>query len=219
MLGENQGKDTYMDIVAGDKVLMEFSTFGDRYLSIVTDVKEDGRLLVFSPISAVVVERLQTDPKAVVKYAHEGRLLGFTTRVLNRVNEPGSILELARPVNSFDAEERSEVRCSCRFPATVVEGDRAAQAVIEDISASYSRVRFLNGGFEPGEGDEQRVRLTFHPFDTEADGYSVGCCVRQSFMRDGKRYAVLEFDSNEKSVRKRIASFIEAQVCCGIPRL
>lgn len=209
-----------MDLVAGDKILLEFSTFGDRYLSILTDVKDDGRLFVYAPITDVVVERLKTDTHAMVKYAYDGRLMGFSSRVLNKVDAPGVIIELAKPVEIFDAEERREVRCSCRFPATVVEGDKAAQAVIEDMSASCSRVRFLNGESEPfWDEDDQEVQLTFHPFDTESDGYSVGCMVKSSFMRDGKHYAVLQFNREERQARERISSFIEAQVCCGIPRL
>lgn len=208
-----------MDLAAGDKVLMEYSTFGDRYLSIVTDVKDDGRLYIFSPITAPVIERFKTDPKALLKYAHDGRLLGFSTRVLNRVEQPGTIVELAAPKDVFDAEERTVVRCCCRFPATVVGGDKTIQAVIEDMSVNYSRVRFFNGDVSFFEDADHPVQLTFHPFDTEGDGYSVECVLRNSFMKNGMQYAVLEFNRSEVAARKRIASFIEAQVCCGIPRL
>lgn len=209
-----------MDLAAGDKVLLEFSTFGDRYLSIVTDVKDDGCLCVYAPISDVVVERLKTDTNAMVRYAYDGRLMGFKSQVLNKVNAPGVIIELAKAVDVYDAEERREVRCSCRFPATIVEGDKAAQAVIEDMSASCSKVRFLNGGPNPfGEEGDHAVRLTFHPFDMNDDGYSVGCVVKNSFMIDGRHYAVLQFNREERKARERISSFIEAQVCCGIPRL
>lgn len=209
-----------MDIAAGDKVLLEFSTFGDRYLSIVTDVKDDGRLCVYAPITDIVVERLKTDTNAMVKYAYDGRLMGFKSQVLNDVDAPGVIIELAKPARIFDAEERREVRCSCRFPATVLRGDMAAQAVVEDMSASCSRVRFINGGPDSALGEKgQEVNLTFHPFDMNGDGYSVGCMVTTSFMRNGKHYAVLQFNHEEAEARERISSFIEAQVCCGIPRL
>lgn len=209
-----------MDLVAGDKILLEFSTFGDRYLSIITDVKDDGSLCVYAPINPIVVQRLKTDNNARVRYAYDGRLMGFSTKVLNKVDAPGVIIELAAPDDVYDAEERDEVRCACRFPATVVEGDRAAQAVVEDMSASCSRVRFLNGGVVPFlEEIEREVRLTFHPFDMDNEGYSVGCVVKTAFMKDGERYAVLEFNKSETKARDRIASFIEAQVCCGIPRL
>jgi len=209
-----------MDLAVGDKILVEFSTYGDRFLSIVADVKDDGRLLVYSPMTDPVIQRLKIDKKAKVLYAHDGRFMGFSTRILNDVEAPDTILELAKPNDCYDAEDRFEPRCSCRFPATVVEGDRAAQAVIEDMSASCSRIRFLNGGLVPFVEDVDReVKLTFHPFDVNDDGYSVGCLVKNAFMKDGKRYAVLEFNRDEKDARKRISNFIEAQVCCGIPRL
>jgi len=206
-------------LAAGDKVLMEFSTFGDRFLSIVTDVKEDGRLMVYSPITPLVSERLRTDRNVQVRFAHEGALRGFKTQVLSGGESANTILELAAPSDSYDAEERAEPRCSCRFPAMVVEGERAAQAVVEDMSTNCSRVRFLNGGLIPFVEDMARdVRLTFHPFEV-GDGYSVECVVRNAFIKDGERYAVLEFKPEERDARKRIANFVEAQVCCGIPRL
>lgn len=206
-------------ITAGDKVLLEFSTFGDRFLSVVTDTKEDGTLLVYSPITPPVISRLKTDRNVLVRFAFEGTLRGFKSRVLNEVESASSIIELEKPVDVFDAEERAEPRCSCRFPATVVEGERAAQAVVEDMSANCSRVRFLNGGYIPFvEDKDNEVRLTFHPFEV-GKGYSVSCLVRNAFVKDGQRYAVLEFKSEEKDARERIARFVEAQVCCGIPRL
>ena len=213
------GEFVVVKILAGEKILMEFSTFGDRFLSVVTDVKDDGKLFVYSPITSPIVERLKTDTHALVRFAHEGVLCGFKTQVLNKVDAPGIILELAGPNEVFDAEERNEPRCSCRFPATVVEGDKAAQAVVEDMSANCSRVRFLNGGLVPFVEDvENDVQLTFHPFDV-GEGYSVGCVIKNAFVKDGQKYAVLEFKPEEKDARDRIARFIEAQVCCGIPRI
>lgn len=208
-----------VSLASGDKVLMEFSTFGDRFLSVVTDVKEDGRLLVYSPVTEPIIKRLKTDKNVLVRFAHEGVLRGFKSRVLNDVESASTIIELEKPVDSFDAEERAEPRCSCRFPAMVVEGERAAQAVVEDMSANCSRVRFLNGELVPFVEDvENEVRLTFHPFDV-GDGYSVNCLVKNAFVKDGERYAVLEFKPDEKDARNKIAQFVEAQVCCGIPRL
>lgn len=203
-------------IASGDKVLLEFSTFGDRFLSVVTDVREDGRLLVYSPVPDAVLERLKSDPTVFVRFAHEGVLLGYASRVLNEVVSSNTILELHSPREVLDAEDRKEPRCVCHFPAIVANDLNAAQGVIEDMSASCSRVRFLNGGVELAPGEN--VKLTFHPFDM-SEGYAVACTVLNVFMKDGGQYAVLEFDKDEVDARKRIAEFIEAQVCCGIPRL
>ncbi len=198
---------------------MEFSTFGDRFLSIVTDVKDDGRLLVFSPIPAPVVSRLKTDTKARVRFAFEGRLQGFRTEVLNTVSGPGAVLELAPPDDFYDAEDRFEPRCPCRFPAQVEVGDNAVRAVVEDMSSTCSRVRFLNGGLDSFfEVEGREVRLTFHPFDMK-EGYSVACVVKNTFIKDNTPYAVLAFKLEEAEARNRIEQFVEAQLYCGIPRL
>lgn len=209
-----------MDFSIGEKILIEFSTFGDRFLSVIANIEDDGRLLVYSPINNKIVERFKTDTFATVKYAHEGRLMGFSSRVLNNVDAPGVLIELAKPKDPYEAEERKEPRCLCRFPAIVVEGNRAAQAVVEDMSVSCSRIRFLNGGLVPFLEDlERNVQLTFHPFDLMEEGYSIGCVVKNAFIKDGKRYAILEFNKDENNARRRIANFIEGQVCCGIPRI
>ncbi len=204
----------------GDKVLVEFSTFGDRFLGVVTDAKEGESFLLFASVPDIVLQRMKTDKHVLVRYAEEGVLLGFNSRLLNKIDNTSNVFELELPDEVFEAEERREPRCACRFPATVVEGERAAQAVVEDMSANCSRVRFLNGGLISFIEDVDReVRLTFHPFDVDDDGYSVDCVIKNAFVKDGERYAVLEFKSDEKDTRGRIARFVKTQVCCGYPRL
>lgn len=207
-----------VNIAAGDKVLIEFSTFGDRFLCVVTDLGDDGEFLVYVPVPERIIRRLKTDRSVFVRYAQEGVLRGFKSRVLNKVESNNTIFQIGAAETIIDAEDRSEPRCSCRFPAIVVDDERAAEAVVEDMSKSCSRVRFINGGLFDSETASDNVQLKFHPFDTE-DGYSVGCNVRNAFMKNGQHYAVLEFNAEERDARKRIARFIEAQVCCGIPRL
>jgi hypothetical protein len=207
-----------MDIAVGDSIILEVSTFEDRFLGLVAGLKPDGRLMVFADVPEAVLRRLGTDAFALVRYAFDGKLLGFNTRVLNTLDSSGTILELAAPREVFDAEERSEPRCSCSFPAFVVNGKSAARGVLEDMSASCTRVRFMDGG-EDGFPSEAggRVRLTFHPFDMAGNGIAVGCTVLKTFMKDHAHYAVLRFNNDEPDARKRISGFIEAQVCCRIP--
>jgi hypothetical protein len=207
-----------MDIAVGDSIILEVSTFEDRFLGMVAGLKSDGRLMVFADLPEAALRRLGSDSFALVRYAFDGKLLGFNTRVLSTMDSPGTILELAPPRKIFNAEERSEPRCSCSFPAFVVNGKAAARGVLEDMSASCTRVRFMSDG-ENGLPSEQgaRVRLTFHPFDMAGDGISVGCTVLKTFMKDHVHYAVLRFDNDEPDARKRISGFIEAQVCCRIP--
>jgi hypothetical protein len=208
-----------MDIAVGDSIILEVSTFEDRFLGMVAGLKPDGRLMVFAELPEAAVRRLRNDAFALVRYAYDGKLLGFNTRVLSTLEAPGTILELAAPKIIFNAEERSEPRCSCSFPAFVVNGNSAARGVLEDMSASCTRVRFM-GDDEAGFASEpgRSVRLTFHPFDMDGDGISVGCTVLKTFLKDHVHYAVLRFDNEEPDARKRISGFIEAQVCCRIPR-
>lgn len=207
-----------VNIGVSDKILVEFSTFEDRFVCVVTDLARDGRIFAYAPVPEKVIKRLRTDSTVFVRYAHEGVLHGFKSRVLNRVESKSTVLELAAPSHVVEAEERSEPRCACSFPAYVVEDGRAAEAVVEDMSKSCSRVRFLNEGLFLNDETGNELRLKFHPFDTE-DGYSVGCTLCKAFQKDGEHYAVLQFNADERDARRQIARFIEAQVCCGIPRI
>jgi hypothetical protein len=215
-----------MRFMAGDKVLMEFSTFGDRFLCVITEVAEDGRLFVYAPVPQPVHRRFVTDRIARVRFAFEGALCGFDTRVLNSGNPPGVILELAGPGRIYDAEDRCEPRCPCRFPAMVTDRGGGVRAVVEDMSAKCTRVRLVDGigrdsanGWRPlSDTPEAGVLLTFYPFDM-GDGYTVACVVRKLFMKDGRQFAVLEFKAGETAVRERIARFVEAQIECGVARL
>lgn len=207
-----------MDITAGDRIILQLSTFEDRFLGVVADVREDGRMLVFATMPPAALARIKVDTVASVKYAFDGRLLGFSTRVLNAIDAEDTLIELECPGTVFDAEDRMEPRCSCCYPAIVVENGRAAQGVVEDMSASCARVRYIGDGLSDfPEVLERPVTLTFHPFEMDEMGYSVGCAVAKAFMKNGERYVVLRFNDDEKDARKRISRFIEAQVCCALP--
>jgi len=210
-----------MPLAAGDKVLMEFSTFGDRFLCVITEVGEHGRLSAYAPVPPAVVERMAVDRNARVRFAQEGVLRGFDTRILNRDNPPGAILELAGPGRVYDAEDRAEPRCRCRFPAVVADGAGRVlvHGVLEDMSASCTRVRLTGdgrGSLVGGVGAE--VRLTFHPFDPD-EGVTVACRVKKSFLKNSVGYLVLAFSPGETVARRRIARFVEAQLHCGKQRL
>ncbi|MUM77041.1 hypothetical protein GKC30_05295 [Pseudodesulfovibrio sp. F-1] len=210
-----------MPLVAGDKVLMEFSTFGDRFLCVITEVGEHGRLSAYAPVPPAVVERMAVDRSARVRFAQEGVLRGFETRILNRDNPPGVILELAGPGKVYHAEDRAEPRCRCRFPAVVADGAGRVlvRGVVEDMSASCTRVRLMGeGGVASVGGVGAEVRLTFHPFDPD-EGLMVACTVKKSFLKNSVAYLVLEYRSGETVARQRIARFVEAQLNCGEPRL
>lgn len=205
-------------ISVGDKVLMEFSTFGDRFVSVVADITKDENYMVYSPVPQVVLERLKTDQNVLVKYAFEGRLRGFKTRVLNEVSSATMLMELQKPQKTFDAEERREPRCSCSFPAIVIDGDKQLDGVMEDVSASCTKIRLMTGGGIPFvKGAENEVLLRFFPFGSK--GYEIRCRVIQTFMKLGFEYAVMEFKNEEGDAHRSIMEFVEAQVCCGIPRI
>lgn len=202
----------------GDKVLIEFSTFGDRFVSVVADITEDNELLVYSPVPEVILERLKTDSSVLVRYAFEGRLRGFKTHVLNTVSSSTMLMVLAEPECTFDAEERREPRCKCTFPAKVFDGDKQLDGIMEDVSASCTKVRLISGmGIPFVRGAENEVLLRFFPFGTKA--YEIRCRVIQTFMKSGNEYAVLQFKTEEGDAHRSIMEFIEAQVCCGIPRV
>ncbi|MCJ2164052.1 MULTISPECIES: PilZ domain-containing protein [unclassified Pseudodesulfovibrio] len=207
-----------MDIGVGDSIIVEVSTFEDRFLGLVADIAADGRLKVYVSVPKAVIDRLAIDTSVLVRYAYDGKLMGFNSRVLGWKNSSDVLIELAAPKQVFDAEDRQEPRCSCFFPAFVADGETLIRAVVEDMSVSCCRVRFLEQeptglSQEPGS----RVRLTFHPFDMDGVGYAIGCSVLKCFMKDGQRYVVLRYANDEPDTRKRISGFIEAQVCCIIP--
>jgi len=209
-----------MDIVSGDRIILEFSTFEDRFLGVVSDVTSNGTIVVSVTVPDAIVQRVKLHAFALVRYAFDGQLFGFSSRVIGMSGGREATMKLAGPESVFDAEDRDEPRCSCSYPAIVVEGEKAAQAVVEDMSASCSRVRFLNGGLDDYPEELGRVvRLSFHPFDTSEDSYSVGCTVLKAFMKSGERYAILKFNDNEPDARKRITGFIRGHICCVLPSM
>ena len=207
-----------MDIISGDRIILQLSTFEDRFLGVVAGIGEDGRLVASVPMPPLVRARMLVDVKASVKYAYDGRLLGFSSRVLRVVDNGNTVVELEGPGEIFDAEERSEPRCNCCYSAVMTEDGKSVRGMVEDMSSSCARVRYIGEGLAdfPEELGRSLV-LSFHPAETEGDGYSVGCTILKSFMKNGERYLVLRFNPDETETLKRISDFIEDQVCCVLP--
>lgn len=205
-------------ISAGDKVLIQFSTFEERLLSVVIDVGEEGGLMVYAPLLPKIVQRLQSDSRVEVRFAYEGSLLGFHTRVGNPVENVMTVLELDPPRECYDAEERCEPRCPCCFPATVHFDDKMITAVVEDMSVVSTRIRLLTDSVLSLANVGSTVRLVFQPFD-EGVVYSIKCVVLNVFVKDGSQYGVLEFGSEQDDARQRIEQFVEGQLACGVSRL
>lgn len=207
-----------MDIASGDRIILEFSTFEDRFLGVVSNVKTNGNLVVNVTVPDSVIRRVKLHTYALVRYVFDGHLLGFASQVLRMSGGCEATVELIGPESVFDAEDRGEPRCSCSYPAIVVEGNKAAQAIVEDMSASCSRVRYLNGGLTDFPEELGRpVRLTFLPFDTSEENYSIGCTVHKAFMKSGERYAVLKFNNDEPDARALLSGFIGGHICCVLP--
>ncbi|WP_272701282.1 PilZ domain-containing protein [Desulfovibrio sp. Fe33] len=207
-----------MDIGIGDSILLEVSTFEDRFIALVSGVGRDGRLVVRAEVPSGVLDRIEADAFAEVLYAYDGRLLCFGTRILRVGGSHDARLELAAPKTFFAPEGRGEPRYACFFPASVSVGERVVNGVVDDISDSCARIRFPVAGqddfpIETGGG----VRLTIRPYGVKRSAVSVGCSVLKVFMKDHERYAVLRFENDEPDIRARISGFIKARVCCRIP--
>ena len=207
-----------MRLTVGDRVLMEFSTFEDRFLCVVADLGRDGSLTVHAPIPPKVAARLDSDRRVFVKFAHEGRLHGFRSEALDDSVVAGGVLHIAGPGEILDVEQRREPRCQCRFPAAVICEDRAASGVVEDMSVSCARVRLVSVDARTVLGDgAQPVRLVFHPFDPQVE-YAVDCTVVRTFMREGEDHVVLEYAETGR-VKDSIARFVASQTSIGLTRL
>ena len=207
-----------MHLLSGDKVLVEYSTFGDRHLGVVADASVPESLLVFAPIPLGAAERSRKDPTITVRYVREGRFKGFTSSLCNTIAPPAGLLEIVRPELDEDLDDRLEPRCLCCFPAKIVFEGRTTDAVVEDMSASCARLRLAGPGSLPQPGDAQEVKLVFSPFDPD-EQYGILSRVTKSFMVEGRRYLVLRYVATDVEMIHRISRFVDSRLGCGITSL
>lgn len=202
-----------MDIAVGDKVLMQYSTLGDRLLSVVTEVREGEFIIVYSPISPIIAERLRENNTAIIRYIVEGMLRGYKTHVLDPVTAEDELIRVAYPRLRTDVEERKEPRCPCCFPAMLHVGGELYEAHIADMSSSALRIRFHDSSTALyGNLDGTGVLLEFFIFEP-SNTYKVKCRVLRSFMREQEKFAVLEIQDGEE-IKAKIARFVQSQ-CQG----
>lgn len=202
-----------MCISVGDKVLMQYSTLGDRLLSVVTDVLEGEYIIVYSPVSATAVYRLKKNNTAVIKYVSEGLLKGLKTHVLGELKAGDELIRLAYPKEEVEVEMRKEPRCPCCFPAMLEVDGQFYEAHVADMSSSAFRIRFhdpavsMNGGLDSSEASLEF--FIFEPTNT----YRVDCTILKAFMKDHEKFAVLKINGNQE-IREKIAHYVATQ-CRG----
>ncbi|GEM_PF-1106035 len=202
-----------MALSVGDKVLMQYSTLGDRLLSVVTEVREGDCIIVYSPLSDIAVDRLREHNLAVIKYVSEGLLKGLRTRVLGEVRRGDELVTLAYPEEVVTAEERKEPRCSCCFPAMLDVKGELFEAHVADMSRSAFRIRFHDpSSVINGELDGENVRLEFFIFEP-ANCYKVNCRVLKFFMKEYEKFAVLEIQDGEE-IKDKIVQYVDG-LCQG----
>ncbi|NDV20576.1 hypothetical protein GO013_14285 [Pseudodesulfovibrio sp. JC047] len=93
-----------MGFVSGDNVLVEFSTFEDRFLGEVIAVTDSGDLVVSIAVPETILQRVESHSFAVVRYVAQGRLLDFASRVLAMHSGSVTMVTLKGPKSFCDAE-------------------------------------------------------------------------------------------------------------------
>lgn len=197
----------------GDKVLMQYSTLGDKWLSVVTDVRENESITVCCRLTEKIVSHLQRHNTALVSLVSEGRLLGYKTRVLGGFAAGDDLVRLEYPREALDLEKRREPRCECCFPALLdVEGE-LHEAHVADMSHSAFRIRLQDPSVAfNGALDGADAHLEFFIFEP-ANAYRVKCRMLKTFMKNHERYAVLEIREGE-DIKDKIASYVQG-LCQG----
>ncbi|WP_147821245.1 PilZ domain-containing protein [Salidesulfovibrio onnuriiensis] len=202
-----------MSISIGDKVLMQYSTLGDKWLCVVTEVRENESLTVCSHLSEKIVQHLKRHNTALIRFVSEGRLWGYKTRVLGDFAVGDELVRLAYPKDAVSMENRSEPRCQCCFPAMLDIGGELYEAHVADMSHSAFRIRLQDASVAfNGSMEGIDAQLEFFIFEP-ANAYKVRCRLLKTFMKDHEKFAVLEIQDGE-DIKNKIACYVEG-LCRG----
>ena len=133
-----------MDIDSGSRMIVEFSN-KERFNCLYVGQVEDEFVLLKTPMTPGIRNRLIEGAFLQFRYLREGRIIGFGAEVLRFQAAPASLVFISYPREFSEYNLRNEGRLECRFPGGVVVKGSCHSGHVVDISPNGCRFTFDHG--------------------------------------------------------------------------
>jgi c-di-GMP-binding flagellar brake protein YcgR len=200
------------EAVYGAMLTLEFEGLQGRFTSTLAGVTGKGELMVRIPRPVTIRHPLHRGDTVVARYAHEGTVYGFRTRVLAHALRPFPVMILARPSDIGTMLLRRAERVPCLIPATVVKGTRALTGMILDLGRGGCRF-----ACEPAYGESLEfemgasVELRFPLFRMD-ERETMRATVRSLSVEEGAVRIGVEFAAPAPEAVARIEAYITSVI-------
>jgi c-di-GMP-binding flagellar brake protein YcgR len=177
----------------GGLITMEFEGLQGRFQSRIEEITPEGDLVLQIPPGVITRHPLRAGDTVTARYAHQGTIYGFRTRVKSHALQPRPTMVLARPVTIGTLRLRRDDRVPCLIPTTARVGERSLAGMIVDLSRNGCRFAFEPApGEVPALADGEEVELRFPLFHLD-ERKTLSGAVRSLTTEDGAVRAGVEF--------------------------
>ncbi|EHJ49417.1 type IV pilus assembly PilZ [Solidesulfovibrio carbinoliphilus subsp. oakridgensis] len=176
----------------GTKMLLEVAGYGDKLATACVGHARGRFVVVQMPGQAdsgrdALYQMLAPDNAAIVRYLHEGTVVGFSARIIKWIQVPFPLVFLTYPARLESHDLRRHPRVSCCLPGKAGLGGAAVAGMILDLSLSGCQFSVLHDEKTPAVAIDDKVGLSCALFG--APSPELSCSVKRVAL-SGRRLEI-----------------------------
>ena len=209
MEASESSKDIQLNIGFSCEVLIEIEGIRKRIKSRLIGIAPKSYLIVETPKSTGIRKLLLNDTPVLIRYVYSGKIYGFRSYIIGKVNVPRQITFLSYPESIEKINLRKHERLNCSIPATIGFNEVDLRGVISDLSRSGCRFNLkMDENFSGNPFQiEDIVKLSFPLVGKEDDQKIDGVVKNMNYNNDAISFGI-EFDKTNIEALNKIDSYV-----------
>lgn len=200
----------------GTKMLLELSGLEDKLATACVGYQRGRFIIVQMPPTTetgrdALYQMLYPDNTVIVRYLHEGLVVGFSARVIKYIQVPFPLLFLTAPRRLESHALRKHKRVSCCLPGNIRLGDAVIPGMLTDVSISGCQFSFPYEGPAPDLPIDAAVDLTCDLLASNDNG-TLHCIVKRAATSANKMDIGLKFKAMSEPARESLTAYLDIAV-------
>ncbi len=192
----------------GTKMLLEVAGYDEKLPTVCVGHVRGRFVIVQMPGHAesgrdALFQMLAPDNATIVRYLHEGTVVGFPARIIKWIQLPFPLLFLTYPARLESHDLRKHRRISCCLPGRARIRDAAAAGMILDLSLSGCQFSVLRDEQVPAVDIDDRVGLSCALFG------DLACSVKRVALSGNRLEIGLKFQDMPETTRASLDAYLQ----------
>jgi len=153
-------------------------------------------------------QTLYPDNEVIVRYLHEGTVVGFSARVIKWIQVPFPLVFLTYPTRLESHDLRKHRRVTCCLPGLARIGEASLPGMILDLSLSGCQLSVMRDAKAPGLDIDDVVTLSCGLFSHEAKDH-LACSVKRVALSGNRLEIGLKFREVPPPIRDALDLYLQ----------